>query len=80
MIKVHSKISFKLEKKFIKNQIFVIFDPFLTWITEEVKTIFVQGNVAVCYYRSQVISLSGYIGPEYKVDNNRLERVQVIKF
>ena len=48
MIKVHSKISFKLEKKFIKNQIFVIFDPFLTWITEEVKAIFVKGNVAVC--------------------------------
>ena len=51
MNKVHSKISFNLEKNFFKNQIFMIFDPFLTWKTVKVKTIFIQGNVAVCYWR-----------------------------
>ena len=49
MIKVHSIITFKLEKKLIKNQIFMIFDPFLTWITVEVKKIFAQGTIEVAY-------------------------------
>ena len=41
-LKVHLKITFKLKKKIIKIQIFMMFDPFLTAITVEVKKILVQ--------------------------------------